>query len=215
MFNYLKGNALMIVLVLTIIIVPIGMLMMQRMRLVNYETRKIYNSFVLEHAARTGVEAVINQLQYGNFSSGPHEASISENISYVAYIDTSGIGLIGQKICHIFCRAQGDQGDSILMIATVEVYPRETTAMVIPHTFHVIEKDLFIETFAARQSLLNITSLQHEVFIKQLRTESKIPLNKYRKELLEIESKVPTEIQKDWRAMIIPEIISRKMNVRN
>ena len=216
MFRFRKeGNALIIVLVLTVIIVPIGLIMMQRMRTVNHETRKIYNSFVLEHTARSGIELIINKLRFKNFSTGPHEASISESTRYIAYVDTTGIGLVGQKICHVFSRAESDEGNSLLMIATVEVYPRGDKSLVIPHSFYIIEKDLFIETFSARQAILNFKSLQNDAFVQQLRQEARVEIKDYQQNLRDLQSTVPLELQTYWNTKIIPEIITRKISIRN
>ncbi len=184
---------------------------MQRMRTVNQETRRIYNSFILEHSARTGIELVLNKLRLGSFSSGPYEASVAEGIRYVSYVDTTGIGLVGQKICQVFSRAESNDGSSLLMMATVEVYPRGKTPLIIPHSFYVIEKDLFINTFSARQSLLNFKNLQHNVFVQQLRSEAKLSMSEYRQNLKDLEQGVPPELKKHWNSIIVPEIISRKI----
>ena len=216
MFRFRKeGNALIIVLVLTVIIVPIGLIMMQRMRTVNHETRKIYNSFILEHTARSGIELIINKLRFKNFSSGPYEASISESTRYIAYLDTTGIGLVGQKICHVFSRAESDEGNSLLMIATIEVYPRGDKPLVIPHSFYIVDRDLFIETFSARQAILNFKSLQNDAFVQQLRQEARVEIKDYRQNLRDLQSTVPLELQTYWNTKIIPEIITRKISTRN
>ena len=120
---------------------------MQRMRTVNHETRKIYNSFVLEHTARSGIELIINKLRFKNFSTGPHEASISESTRYIAYVDTTGIGLVGQKICHVFSEQKVTEGNSLLMIATVEVYPRGVSLWLFHIHFTLLRKIYLLKHF--------------------------------------------------------------------
>lgn len=206
-----SGNALVIVLVMVIILVPIGFIMMDRLRALNYESRRIYNSFVLEQAARAGIESILNQVRQGDFSTGPHESNISEGIRYRTYIDTSGIGLIGQKICNVFSRAEGDGGQSLLSMVTVEVYPNSQGNMIIPHSYYILDRDLFIDTFNARQALLNYKNMQHDVLINQLRLEAKMELKNYQTNLEKILPEVPENIRKKWNSLIVPELLRRKV----
>lgn len=215
MSKFNQGNALTIVLVLTVVIVPIGLLMMKRVRATTFQTRQLYNSFVLEHTARSGIEFIIKNLRSQNFSTGPHESITSESTRYVTYVDTTGIGLVGQKICHVFSRAEGNDGSSLLMIATIEVYPRSDTPLVIPHSFYIINKDLFINTFSARQAILNFKSLQKDTFVKQLKKEASVSIADYQQNLKNLENKVPPELKSIWKSIIIPEIVSRKITNRN
>lgn len=210
-----RGNALTIVLVLTVVIVPIGLLMMKRVRATTFQTRQLYNSFVLEHTARSGIEFIINNLRSKSFSTGPHESITSESTRYVAYLDTTGIGLVGQKICHAFSRAEGNDGSSLLMIATIEVYPRSDTPLVIPHSFYVINKDLFIDTFSARQAILNFKSLQNDTFVKQLKKEAGVPITEYQQNLESLDNEIPPNLKDIWKTLIIPEIVARKITNRN
>ena len=101
------------------------------------------------------------------------------------------------------------------MIATVEVYPRGDKSLVIPHSFYIIEKDLFIETFSARQAILNFKSLQNDAFVQQLRREARVEVKDYQQNLRDLESTVPLELQTYWSTTVIPEIITRKITSRN
>ena len=101
------------------------------------------------------------------------------------------------------------------MIATIEVYPRSDTPLVIPHSFYIINKDLFIDTFSARQAILNFKSLQNDTFVKQLKKEAGVPITEYQQNLESLESEVPPNLKDIWKTLIIPEIVARKITNRN
>jgi hypothetical protein len=206
-----RGNALIIVLVIVVILAPIGFFMMDRMRQSAFETRRIYNSLVLEHAARAGIEAVFDQIRQGDFSSGPHRSTVTEGVGYRAYLDTTGIGLIGQKICQIYSKGEGDGGQALLIILTVEVYPQSSSFLLMPHSYYVIRQDVDIDSYSARASLLNSRESLQEIFVENLKAEGDLsPLN-YESLLKKLRNDLPEgNLKEIFNAEILPELLAQK-----
>lgn len=206
-----KGNAIIIVLVLTVIVVPIGFIMMQRSRTQVFMVKKAYDSLLLSHASLSGIELVIDNLRKGTFTSGPHKGNVSGGVSFEAYVDTSGIGLTGQKICHIFSKAIGDGGDSILFIAAVGVYPKENNNIIVPKNYYAQYEDQYIDSFSARAAILNAMENDHADFVDVLKIEGNMKASDYRSILQSSGSKIPDQlIQQEWDTKIVPLLMSHK-----
>ncbi|MCO4782436.1 MAG: hypothetical protein KC646_08930 [Candidatus Cloacimonetes bacterium] len=206
-----RGNAIIIVLILTTIVVPIAFIMMQRSRAQAFMVKKAYDSLLLSHSALSGIELVIDNLRKGTFTSGPHTGSVSDGVSFEAYVDTSGIGLTGQKICHIFSKAIGDGGDSVLFIAAVGVYPKTANNIVVPKNYYTQYEDKFIDTFSARAAILNGMENDHADFVDVLKIEGQIKANDYRTILQSSGNNIPDElIQSEWNTKIVPLLMSHK-----
>ncbi len=206
-----SGNALIVVLVVVVILAPIGFFMIDGMRQSSFETRRIYNSLVLEHSARSGIQAVFDQVRQGDFSSGPHEASVTEGVGYRAYMDTTGIGLIGQKICQIYSKAVGDGGQALLIILTVEVYPQSGSFLLMPHSYFVIRQDVDIETYNNRASLLNSREGLQETFVENLKLEGSLSPLEYETLLKKLREDLPKSTLKEvFNEEILPELLAQK-----
>lgn len=206
-----KGNAIIIVLVLTVIVVPIGFIMMQRSRGQALMVKKAYDSLLLSHASLSGIELVIDNLRKGVFTSGPHKGNISDGVSFEAYVDTSGIGLTGQKICHIFSKSVGDGGGSILFIAAVGVYPKTDHNIVVPKNYFTQYQDQYIDSFSARAAILNGMENDHADFVDMLKIEGNLKASDYRNILQSSGNNIPDElIQQEWNTKIVPLLMSHK-----
>lgn len=206
-----KGNAIVIVLVMVVIVMPIGFIMMQRSRTQTFQVKKAYDSLILSHASLSGIELVIDNLRKGDFSSGPHTGTISDGVSFEAFVDTSGIGLTGQKICHIFSKSIGDGGDSILFIAAVGVYPKPSSNIIVPKNYYTQYKDYFISSFSARAAILNEMENQHADFVDVLKIEGQIKASDYRSIIQSSKQDIPSDlIKKEWDSTIIPLLMAHK-----
>ncbi|PCJ20111.1 MAG: hypothetical protein COB02_05795 [Candidatus Cloacimonadota bacterium] len=206
-----KGNAIVIVLVVITIIMPLGFIMMQRSRNQTFQVKKAYDSLILSHASLSGIELIIDNLRKGDFSSGPHTGTIADGISFQAYVDTSGIGLTGQKVCHIFSKSIGDGGDSILFIAEVGVYPKPSTNIIVPKNYYTQYEDYYIDAFSARAAILNGMENDHVDFVEGLKVEGKLKVSEYQNILQISQSSIPNQqIKDEWTTRIIPLLISHK-----
>lgn len=206
-----RGNALVVVLLVVVVMIPIGFMMISRTRSNVAETKRIYQSFVLEQAARSGIEAMMDQVRLNDFSSGPHSASVADGVSYNAYLDTSGIGLVGQKICNLYSQGLGEGGGSVLVIATVEVYPESSGFLLIPHSYQLIRESVNIESYSSRAALLNSKKAIYRVFLDQVKLEGDQSLTEYEENLENLASQLDhPELQKIFEMNVIPELISQK-----
>jgi hypothetical protein len=206
---------MVVVIIITIILMPIGLVMMTRMRTTTQQNRRMYESLILTHAARAGVEAIFEQLRAGNFAMGPHTAEISDGVRYRSYVDTRGIGLIGQKICSICSRGEGDGGGSVLIVVNVEVYPNTSPPyLTIPHSYYVFHRDLFIDDYAARTALLNTRDMQYGDYVYNLKIEGNILPSDYQEQLEELFSSLPPApaLQQSWKPIIVPALLEIKAN---
>ena len=206
-----QGNALIIVLLVVVVMIPIGFMMLSRTRANVAETKRIYQSFVLEQAARSGVEAIMDQIRLGDFSTGPHLAAVADGVSYKTFLDTSGIGLIGQKICNVYSRGEGDGGGSVTIIATVEVYPDPSGYMLMPHSYQILREEVSIDAFASRAALLNRKKGIYRVFLDQVRIEGAYSLTEFENALKNAASELSgLEVQDIFEMEVIPELITQK-----
>ncbi|MCJ8345014.1 hypothetical protein MJH12_05700 [bacterium] len=206
-----RGNAIVIVLVLIVIVMPIAFIMMQRSRAQSTQVKKAYDSLVLSHASLSGIELVIDNLRKGDFTSGPHIGSVSEGVSFEAYLDTTGIGLTGQKICHIFSKALGDGGDSILFMAAVGVYPKPSSNIIVPNNYYTLYQDQYIGSFSARAAILNSMENDHADFVDVLKIEGNLRANEYRNLLQSSKNSIPNPlIKEEWNSKIVPLLMSHK-----
>lgn len=206
-----KGNALIIVLVVAVILIPIGFVMMSRARTNTATTKRLYESFVLDQAARSGIEAIMDMIRQNNFSAGPHSAAVSQGVHYIAYLDVTGIGLIGQKICNLFSKGEGEGGESVVIVKTIEIYPDNNSYLIIPHSHHIIREQVSLDSFADRSALLNYRENDYLAYLNQLEKETKLSPLEFSKKLLELSSQLDSlEATQAFELTIIPNLVSEK-----
>lgn len=209
-----KANALVVVLIVTIILLPVGLIMIERMRSSSWQNQRMYESLILSHAARAGVEAALEQLRHGNFAMGPHTAEISNGVRYRSYIDTRGIGLVGQRICSICSRGEGDGGGSTLIVVNTEIYPTSSTInLIVPHSYYVFNRDLFIDDYAARTAILNTRDMLYGDYVYNLKLEGSILPSEYRTRLENLSAELPNiPLKSIWQPTIVPTLLEIKAN---
>lgn len=205
------GNALIIVLVVAVILIPIAFIMMSRARTNTTNTKRLYESFVLDQASRSGIEAIMDMIRQNNFSPGPHSAAVSEGVHYVAYLDVTGIGLIGQKICNLFSKGMGEGGESVVIVKTIEIYPDNDSYLIIPHSHNIIREPVSLDNYTDRSKLLNYRENDYLAYLNHLEAETNLSPDEFSDKLQNLSSQLNhPEVSQAFEMTIIPNLVSEK-----